>query len=160
MIVVADTSPLNYLIQIEYEGLLPKLFGRILVPEAVMREMRDQRAPLAVRHWIEDAPNWIEIAPQASAPDPTRASLGRGEREAIQLAVERNADLLLIDELKGRYEAARRGLLFTGTLGVFLRAGKLELIDPGATYMRLISETSFRTSDALEARFLGQIRDA
>jgi predicted nucleic acid-binding protein len=63
-----------------------------------------------------------------------------------------------MDERKGRLEANRRGLMTTGTLGVLLTAGELKLIDPAMTYRRLIIETTFRTSAALEAQFLGQVR--
>jgi predicted nucleic acid-binding protein len=76
--------------------------------------------------------------------------LGRGKREAIQLAEERRASLLLIDERKGQSEAARRGLYTTGTLGVLLDAGEAGLIDPPQAYQRLVEETTFRTSRALE----------
>lgn len=160
MIVVADTSPLNYLIQIECDRLLPELFGQIIVPSAVMEEMHHERAPSAVQHWISNIPFWIEVAPPVAPPDPYLASLGSGEREAIQLAEEREANLLLMDELKGRLEAVRRGLLVTGTLGVFVRAGRLRLIDPEAAYQRLVSATSFRTTPALEAQFKRQLRSA
>ena len=74
------------------------------------------------------------------------------------MAEEHHADLLLMDERKGRLEANRRGLMTTGTLGVLLTAGESNLIDPAMAYRRLLVETSFRTSAALEAKFLRQIR--
>ena len=77
--------------------------------------------------------------------------LGRGEREAIQLAEEQRASLLLIDERRGQSEAVRRGLSTTGTLGVLLDAGEA---GPPQAYRRLIEETTFRTSPALEGHFL------
>jgi predicted nucleic acid-binding protein len=90
-------------------------------------------------------------------PNAELAFLGLGEQEAIQLAEERHADLLLMDERKGRLEAKRRGLRTTGTLGVLLSAGELSLIEPASAYRRLLTETSFRASAALEAHFLRQI---
>jgi uncharacterized protein len=78
--------------------------------------------------------------------------------EAIQLAEEQHADLLLIDERKGRRRARQRGLKTTGTLGVLLSAGELRLIDPGVAYRQLQAETTFRTSAELEAQFLALIR--
>ena len=84
-------------------------------------------------------------------PDAVLGLLDMGEREAIQLAEEQHADLLLIDERKGRMEAKRRGLRTTGTLGVLLSAGESKLIYPEAAYRRLLVETSFRTSAALES---------
>jgi len=158
MIVVADTSPLNYLIQIDCEDLLPKLFGRILIPAGVMLELSHASAPAAVKAWLNRVPGWVEVCPASLTPDAGLASLGMGEREAIQLAEEHQADLLLMDERKGRREANRRGLKTTGTLGVLVSAGELRLIDPNRAYRRLLIETTFRTSLALEAQFLGQIR--
>ncbi len=158
MIVVADTSPLNYLIQINAEILLSPLYGRILVPHGVLQEMAQSGAPKVVREWAEQIPAWIDICSPLSEPDPSLSRLGIGEREAIQLAMERGADLLLIDERKGRLEASTRGITTTGTLGVLLTAGKLGLIDPAEAYRKLLTETTFRTSAELEAHFLALVR--
>ena len=56
MIVIADTSPLNYLIQIECESLLPQLYNRVVIPEAVRLELRHPFAPRIVRGWAENLP--------------------------------------------------------------------------------------------------------
>ena len=158
MIVVADTSPLNYLIQIGCDDLLPQLYGRIIVPPAVMQELGHPGAPTTVQTWMLHVPGWIDILPITSSPDAALAYLDLGEREAIQLAQEQHADLLLIDERKGRLEAKRRGLITTGTLGVLLSAGELELMDPKLAYRRLLVETTFRTSANLEAQFMEKLR--
>jgi predicted nucleic acid-binding protein len=158
VIVVADTSPLNYLIQIGYEDLLPRLYERIIVPTAVMQELGNAGAPTAVRAWMLQVPDWVDVGLIVSLPNTELAYLDPGEREAIQLAQEQHADLLLIDERKGRLEAKRRGLMTMGTLGVLLSAGELKLIDPKVAYHRLLGETTFRTSAALETQFLGKIR--
>ena len=157
MIVVADTSPLNYLIQIACDSLLPQLYGRIVIPSGVMRELVHPSAPEVVRVWLTIIPAWIEVSLISSMPDAELAFLGLGEREAIQLAEEQHADLLLMDERKGRQEAKLRGLRTTGTLGVLLSAGELGLVEPASAYRRLLTETTFRTSASLEAYFLRQI---
>ena len=118
MIVVADTSPLNYLIQIDCDNLLPQVYGRIIIPSGVIQEMSHPGAPASVRAWITDIPAWIDASLRVSAPDPELAYPGLGEQEAIQIAEEHCADLLLMDDRKGRLEAGRRGLGTTGTLGV------------------------------------------
>jgi len=156
MIVVADTSPLNCLIQIDCDHLLPKLYGRIVLPGEVLRELEHAGAPEAVRLWLRDIQSWIVVSSCDRPPEPGLAFLGPGEREAIQLAEEQHADLLLIDERKGRQEAVRRGLRTTGTLGVLLAAGELGLTDPVAAYRRLAAETTFRTFPMLEAQFVTQ----
>ena len=38
MIVISDTSPLNYLILIECIDVLPQLYGRVVIPEGVLAE--------------------------------------------------------------------------------------------------------------------------
>lgn len=160
MIVVADASPLNYLIQIDCDYLLPQVYGRIVVPSGVMRELAHPGAPQAVRQWLIRVPEWIEVSAIRSAPIPELTYLDPGEREAIQISEELSADLLLIDERQGRKEARRRGLRTTGTLGVLLSAGELRLIEPDVAYRRLLAETNFRTSSALEAEFRNRIRSA
>jgi predicted nucleic acid-binding protein len=133
MIVVADTSPLNYLIQIQCEHVLPQLYRVVVVPFGVIEELRSEKAPFAVKAWLESLPSWLEIRPLASTPNPELNHLGRGEREAIQLAEEQRASLLLIDERRGQSEAVRRGLSTTGTLGVLLDAGEAGLIGRAAS---------------------------
>lgn len=158
MIVVADTSPVNYLIQIDSIGLLPQLYDQILVPNAVFAELTHSHAPLSVRTWAANRPAWLEVRLASSQADPALAFLDRGEREAIQIALDLHADRLLIDEFNGRAEAVRRGLIVTGTLGILLTAGKLQLADPEAAYRRLIADTNFRTSADLKAEFLRLVR--
>jgi predicted nucleic acid-binding protein len=109
MIVVADTSPLNYLIQIECDGLLPQLYRRVVVPPGVMPELQHPGAPPAVQVWMSRVPAWVDIGSLVSSFDMGLAFLGLGEREAIQLAEEQHADLLLIDDRQGPFggETAR-----------------------------------------------------
>ena len=154
MIVVADTSPLNYLIQINCDSLLPKIYQQVFIPPAVLQELKHPRAPQSVKLWLRHLPSWLEIHSLRMPPDNTLTFLDPGEREAIQLATEQHADLLLIDERRGRTEAAHRGLATTGTLGVLLAADKLGLIDRKLMYGKLITETSFRTTSDLESKFL------
>ena len=74
MIVVADTSPLNYLIQIQCEHVLPQLYRVVVVPLGlslgVIEELRSEKAPFAVKAWLESLPSWLEIRPLASTPNP------------------------------------------------------------------------------------------
>jgi predicted nucleic acid-binding protein len=154
MIVIADTSPLNYLIQIDCDGLLPQLYQRVYVPPAVIQELRHPGAPPSVRDWLLQLPAWIEVHTLNAPLDRALEFLDPGEREAIQLAQEQQADLLLIDERKGRLEAARRGLTTTGTIGVLLAAGELGLVDAKAAYQRLITQTTFRSTSEMNTKFL------
>jgi predicted nucleic acid-binding protein len=108
MIVVADTSPLNYLIRLGHPDILREIYGRVLVPHAVLMEMQHPDAPPEVRAWASAPPAWLEHK-QVQQLDGTLASeLGAGEREAISLALEVAADVLLIDERAGRQQAEAR----------------------------------------------------
>ena len=84
-LVVADTGPINYLLLIDAVDLLPRLFYRILLPAAVQRELAHPAAPRAVRAWIANVPDWLEIRPNFnySSNDPTERALDEGERAAM-----------------------------------------------------------------------------
>ena len=159
MIVVADASPLNYLIQLQCIGVLEQLYGRVLLPQAVMRELRDERAPAAVKEWSSTLPSWAEVGHLATSQDDSLRDFGAGEREAILLAQQKHADLLLIDERRGEVEAKRRGISTTGTLGVLLAAGAMGLLDPRTALHRLLTETNFRASAEIQRRFLERCED-
>ncbi len=137
MIVIADTTPVNYLVLIREVDLLPRLFGQVLIPPAVLDELQDPETPAAVRAWLADAPSWLQVHPLHSQPDPGLDYLDDGEREAIALAEELKADQLVVDEIDARKEAARRKLPFIGTLGILRRAAQLDLIDLRSTLARL-----------------------
>jgi predicted nucleic acid-binding protein len=107
MIVIADTSPLHYLILLEHADVLQHLYGRVIIPEAVVRELQAQKTPAVVRRWITSPPGWLQIRQIAVPPDPALVELDPGEREAISLAETLRADALIIDE---RWGAARRNV--------------------------------------------------
>ncbi len=157
MIVVADTSPIHYLVQLGEAELLPALHGTVLLPSAVIEELRHPKAAAEIAPWLASLSVWTSVEPPIPNPDPKLAFLDPGEREAIQIAEEHRPSLLLIDEKRGRREAARRGLPFTGTLGVLAAADKIGKIDGVKMYSRLISETSFRSSTVLERRFMEEL---
>jgi uncharacterized protein len=101
-VVVADASPLIALHQIEQLELLNTLFGEILVPPAVAREVAPR---LELPAWVRE-----RTLQQPIAGALLRASLGPGESEAIGLALEIHADWLIIDERSGRRVAEALGL--------------------------------------------------
>ena len=154
MRVVSNTSPLRYLIAAGHADLLAGLFGQILIPPGVAEELSDMAAPVQVREWIQHPPAWLHVHPLQSLPDPELMStLDRGEREAIQLAIEQLADILIMDEWKGRALVQRRGLPLTGALGVLGNAYQQELIDHPLEILADIRQQGFRISDSLAAKF-------
>ncbi len=102
-LVIADTSPINYLVLIGHIELLHVLFGRIILPATVSAELGHPRAPTAIRDWIASPPDWVDIWEAAASrqSDPSMAGLDAGEQDAIALALELHADLVLMDDEEG-----------------------------------------------------------
>ena len=126
---LSSPTPLNYLILIHQSDLLPRLFDRVLIPPAVLEELQHQETPDVVRRWIAGPPSWLQVQALHSVLDPALGFLDAGEREAITLAEELQADQLLLDDADARREAARRNLPFIGTLGVLREAARRDLVD-------------------------------
>lgn len=152
MIVVADTGPLRYLILIEHADVLSSLYGRVVVPPAVLRELSQERTPKLVRRWLSNRPAWLSVQAPREALEFSGSVLGAGEREAIVLAVELSA-VLLMDDRDGRREAERRKLAVLGTLRVLSDAAEYEFVDLSLAFDRL-RRTNFRASEQLMQRLL------
>jgi predicted nucleic acid-binding protein len=153
--IVADTSPLNYLILIEAEEVLPQVFSSILIPTAVRQELSHRNAPAKVRNWIANSPPWLQVVSLTQLLVPSLSHLDAGEREAISLALRRPATLLLMDDRDGAIEARRRGVDVIGTLAVLDMAASRGMIDLREMFRRL-QLTSFRSPLRLMARMLEQ----
>ena len=157
--VVADTSPINYLLLIGYVDLLRQLYSRIVIPEAVFKELTDAGAPPLVEAWMRTERDWIEIR---SAPSGIfylvdgEPALDAGEVAAIQLALAEHDSLLLIDEAAGRTVASRLGIANTGTLGVLVAGAREGFVDLEESLNRLRS-TNFRISESLINKLLGKV---
>jgi predicted nucleic acid-binding protein len=142
-LIVADTSPIFYLLSIGHIDLLPQLFGKVLVPDAIHNELGHPAAPKLVREWVADLPAWVEVTPVNAIDDDALQLLGAGERAAITLALSLHADLILIDERKGTTVALSKGFEVTGTLGVLRLAARRGLVDLAEAFTRL-KRTNFR----------------
>lgn len=152
MIVVSDSGPLNYLIWIDAVDVLPQLYETVVIPEAVQRELSHPKAPTQVRQWIASLPNWVSV----QSPRVLLAlSVDIGEQEAISLAVEIGADLILLDDRSGREAAEAQELSVTGTLGVLRQAARRGLIDL-ADILNKLRQTNFRASPELMRSLLAQ----
>lgn len=143
MIVVSDTSPRNYLILIDYQDVLPSLFGQIIIPQPVFNELQHAKTPDKIKNWIVAKPGWLEGRAVKVNSSNKLENLDYGEREAIILAEELGADAILIDEKDGRREAARLGFTTIGTLSVLDRAAETGLISFAEAIDRL-RKTPFR----------------
>jgi predicted nucleic acid-binding protein len=150
MIVIADTTPLNYLVLIDYVGILPQLYGRVLIPPAVWQEFQRRETPEAVRAWLAQRPEWLEIRQVRRNPTLALGRLGAGEREAIALAEELRADRLILDDLTARRVAAQRNLTVIGTLGVLIEAAERGLVDFAEAIARLHATTFYLSPEVVE----------
>ena len=154
-VVVADTSPLNYLILIGEVDLLARLFGEVLIPDIVARELAESEARSAVIKGASQFPRWISVRPTPLSPEPLE-KLDAGEWAAILLAERQtSAVLLLIDDAAGRAEAERRHIATTGTLGIIQAASIRGFTDLPAALGRL-RETNFRCAAALFDQLLAE----
>jgi predicted nucleic acid-binding protein len=96
MLVIADSSPLIALVNVGHLDLLPTLFGQVVITPLIAQELADARRPPLVRQVMAQVPPWLLI--RGPARTEMIPLLHTGECEAISLACELNADLLLIDD--------------------------------------------------------------
>jgi predicted nucleic acid-binding protein len=159
-LVIADTSPINYLLLIGHIEILPALFQKVILPGEVRDELSHPKAPPVVRNWIASAPAWVEIRQKPSGIDHDRSleSLDIGEEAAIRLAIHLKAVLLLMDDEEGVIAARRKGLEVTGTLGVLSRAAQRNLLDLADAFDRL-KRTNFRYPQEVMDQFLRELSD-
>lgn len=148
MIVVADTSPLNYLVLIGHIEILPYFYQRVLIPPFVWEELQDVGTPDPVRAWAAQPPDWLERHSLRTPPDSSLNFLDRGEREAITLALEVGADRLIADATLAREEAKRRNVSVIGTLGVLRNAARANLLLLPEALSKL-QQTSFYVAQEL-----------
>jgi len=151
LVVVGDAGPLIALARIDRLELLRALYGSIWVPEPVWEEVVINGEGLPGATAVAEV-DWIlrrEATVDAPLTLSLRGLLDRGEAAAIALATSVKADLLLIDERRGRVIAKRLGLPIKGTLGVLLaaqRGGHLDAIAPSVEALR---SAGLYLSDAL-----------
>lgn len=155
IIVVSDTSPIRALAFLEALPLLHSLYQQVLIPPAVAQELARPRRRFAAT----DLSNYPFIETRNPTDDERINSLcrtlDRGESEAISLALEVKADLLLIDERQGTEAALSLGLRTTGVLGVLIQAKRRGMIGPiGPILNRLVSELGFHISEATRSEVL------
>ena len=158
MIIVSDTSPLSNLAIVDHLFLLKEIYQTVVIPEAVAEELENAQAD-EPRIAAVLSLDWVTIrtAQNVALISELRNErlLDRGESEAIALALELNAEELLIDERLGRREAARLGISMTGVLGVLLIAKRRGLIPTVRPVMdELITVAKFRVSRQLYADVL------
>jgi uncharacterized protein len=149
--VVSNTGPIIALANIGQLDLLRRLFNRIIIPPAVIDEVEDEisLAALQSASWIR-----IQSVNDRLAVGLLREELDAGESEAIILAGELSASLLLLDERAATRKARSIGLQTIGTLGVLLMAKTRKMISDVETPLDDLRRTGFYMSEALYHQIL------
>jgi uncharacterized protein len=153
MLIVSDTSAISNLIQVELLDILHQLFGQIIISNAVYEELSEidsQKLYIDNLSWIH-----IETVKNQDFVHELENDLDKGESESIALAIELNADFLIIDELKGRKIAENLGIKIVGLLGSLLKAkekGYLQTIAP--ILEKLSTQAGFHINPQLKAHVL------
>jgi len=143
-IVIADTSCLIALTNIEAIDILKELYQEVYITEEILNEFGE-----AVPDWIK-----IEKVKNEKYKKLLEQLLDSGEASAIALALEYDNVLLVLDDLKGRKEAERLGFKITGTLGVLFKAKQEGIIKELKLYLERLKHVGFRISEKIENEIL------
>lgn len=145
MNIVSDTTAITTLLKAGESRLLQELFERVIVPQAVWDELRE---------FHRELPNFIALHPvnNAALRLPGTESLGRGEAEALLLARELNARLLLTDDRKARLAARQLQIPCTGLVGMVVHAKRRGCISSVREMLQLLeTKGGLYLSDAVVA---------
>jgi uncharacterized protein len=163
VIVISDTSVITNLAAIQHLILLRQLYNRVIIPTAVYDELVDLDFVVPGTLEVQSA-EWIEVRAVTNQAEVNRLrhtiGLDPGESEAIALAQELSASLLLIDERRGRAEANRLHIRITGLLGILVEAKARRLIPQVKPLMdTLIARAEFRVSATLYQQILDLVNE-
>ena len=141
-LIISNTSPILYLHQVGHLDLLRNLYGQIHIPQAVEEELR-----AGARQGIDvpdiRALDWLKIRPLGDRTLlPVVTDLGSGEAEAIALAVAHPGSLLILDDSLGRRIALLNRVVYTGTLGVLVKAKNEGLLASVSSVVKGLRKTT------------------
>ena len=147
-VVVSDTGPLIALAKVDALFVARKLFARLQIPEAVWSECRGKRGDDSRRIEQAGREGWLRVVTLTTEPIRERfhPSLGRGETEALQLAMETRPSLLIVDDRLARRQALQLGLDHIGTARMLLLAEQRSLIDDAETVVQRMTANGYRIS--------------
>jgi len=152
ILIVSDTGPVNYLILIGHIDLMHRLADRVLLPSGVRLELLNPMAPLLVREWAANLPGWIEV--QSAANPAPAEGLSPADSEAIALAKELGATLLLTDDRQARRCAAALGVSTMGTLGFLEIGAQRGLISLPDALKKLRATSCYLSDELIESALL------
>lgn len=142
--IVCDTSPIQYLYQLELLRILPALSECVIIPPAVVREISVGKAAGVNLPDVERF-DWLEIhQPDSLLALPLVTDLGPGETEVLMLALESRELVTVLDDALARQIAETLDLQFTGTLGLLLDAKCAGLVSEVAPLLDQLDALRFR----------------
>lgn len=162
MMIISDTSPISNLLLIDQLPLFKALYTQLVIPEAVFQEIKALET-FGIDISCIVAADWIIVqgVSDRALVEKLATEVDIGEAEAIALAVELNADRLLIDERIGRLVAQRYGLKITRLLGVLAAAKQNGLIfELKPVLDQLIQQAKFRVHQNLYQQILQDVNEA
>jgi uncharacterized protein len=155
VLIVADTTPFSELAKVGRLDLLGQVFGQVIVPEEVYRELQRGNHPASK---LIGSLDWLVVKAVQNLSEVqhlyAEVGLDLGESEAIVLAEELEADQLLMDDLAGRREAQARGIPLIGTVGILLVAKQRGLIKQVKPIMDDLRNGGTRIAQPLYERVL------
>lgn len=143
MIIVSDTTPLRYLIEIGEAQVLEALFGKVIIPEKVAEELQRPKTPQQIKDWMQARPVWLEVRKADLSLFSPQKKIDDGEREAFALAIELKADAVLLDDKSALPEAKRLNLQTIALFTLLERAAARDLLDLPLA-VDAIRKTTFR----------------
>ena len=164
MTIISDTTPIISLIKINRLDLLEKLFGEILIPEAVFRELTTN-VLFASEAEIVKSSKFLKVSPIQNKKSleilQAASGLDDGESEAIILADELKSEVLIIDERRGRKVAKNLGISITGTIGILIQAQNEKMIsaDEMKKCLDFLKHSNIKLSDSLIQEALSMIQN-
>ncbi|HEX5220461.1 MAG TPA: hypothetical protein VFZ59_12895 [Verrucomicrobiae bacterium] len=153
MSVVSDTTAITTLLKAKEQWLLQELFERVFVPQAVWDELKEFHSQL---------PQFIALHPVTNATHrlPGTELLGRGEAEALLLAKELNARLLLTDDRKARLAARQLEIACSGLVGMIVHAKQVQKITSVREMLqKLETEGGLYLSEAVKTNALSLAKE-
>ena len=158
MIVISDTTPLRYLIEIDLVHILENLFGTVYIPEKVSEELQRAETPEKVREWMRSVPDWIETRATDTSLFIPEKDIHEGEREAIALALELQGDVLLCDDRDAIAEARSQGIPTVRLYNILESAAEKYLLDLPETIEKMLHTTHYPPPEKIRTAMLERDR--
>ncbi|MFN0121147.1 MAG: DUF3368 domain-containing protein [Blastocatellia bacterium] len=160
--VVINASPLITLCKSGQEELLPRLFGEIIVPDGVWKEIMGGNAadPAAQRLRDPAAFSWCQKEPGITIPSLIQAwDLGAGESEVLAFAMSHPDYLAVIDDAAGRRCARSLNIRVSGTVGLLILAKRRGVIDTVMPGIQALRQAGLWMDDSLTEEIRRQMRE-